>query len=379
MKRICFTKMMFGLAAVSLLPFGAGAQGIHIGTGSRMVITGSPTIVINNGGLINDGTFTAGGSTVMLTGTAGPAISGVGGAGTLAFNTLSINKTSGDVQLNRDITLNGQLIMNGGNFQLNRHTIDLGFNGLIVNESELSHIAGIGAGRVQVKANLESNSPVFFDPGGVGLALISDKDGTFSLVRQNTQEPLPGGGKSILRNYSIIGPAGAHLKYNLKYLNAELNGNAEQSLVIYSTDRFGDALTGAGRKSIDTIQNVISLDTILFGHITAGPGAVTGSSAIRNTTQANAAAFPADGNDAGIAKAYPNPAHNLVTIELVGTKQGLMVINLYDQSGHLMDQKRINAITGKNTFMWDLGKFPAGVYLVAPEGMGTPNVKIIKD
>ena len=188
------------------------------------------------------------------------------------------------------------------------------------------------------------------------------------MTRQNTSEPLPNGaGKSILRNFSISGTAGATLSYTMKYLDAELNGNIEQPLIFYSTDRFGNVLTAVGRSSLDAVNDIIVLnDTALFGHITIGPGVTA------RLAKAGMTAPPS-------MRVYPNPAHDQVTIELASPEGGEQTISLYDLPGHLIQQKRIACVVGQNMITWDISRCNAGVYYLSMDGLREQVIKIIKE
>jgi len=64
-KRLIF---ILCLPVLQLFPYLSFGQGIEIQTGASITNTGAATIEINNGGFINNGTYTKGGETVTFSG-----------------------------------------------------------------------------------------------------------------------------------------------------------------------------------------------------------------------------------------------------------------------------------------------------------------------
>jgi hypothetical protein len=366
-----FKQMVLTRLMMVLLPLGAGAQGIHIGTGAKFMVTGAASLVINNGGLVNDGSFSAGDGTVVFTGTAAAGVTGIGGAAALAFRNVTINKTAGEVQLNRDVSISDKITMTSGNLQLNRHTLDLLTTGSIIGEGNQSYMTGINAGRIVRKATL--SPPTFINPGNIGLALLPDAAGVYIIVRMHTVENLPGGGKSVLRNFSISYPAvvPASLNYFFYFLDGELNGNEPQSLVPYGSDRAGLPLTVLNGASYGSFGNMVyDYSAPAVGHITAGARAIVpGKSAQVSKSSAGTVGL------SGI-RAYPNPAHDVVTLDVNSLTEGPVAIDLYDQSGRLREQKVVQCAAGKNSIVWDISKYGTGIYYASFAGK---SIKIVKE
>lgn len=82
-----------------LAPPKTHAQGIEIASGGSITVTGAATISINNGGIINNGTFTKGSETITLSGTAAGSISG---SNALTVNNLTVSST-GVISLNNNV------------------------------------------------------------------------------------------------------------------------------------------------------------------------------------------------------------------------------------------------------------------------------------
>jgi hypothetical protein len=87
----------------------AYAQGIHITSGGNVKVVGSASIVINNGGLINDGTYTKGTETVTFSGNTAYTISG---SNTDMYN-ISVTNTGGITTQVGLLTLNNLTIASG--------------------------------------------------------------------------------------------------------------------------------------------------------------------------------------------------------------------------------------------------------------------------
>src|SRR5258708_3918752 len=105
MNNIKFIKYNLPKIIAVLFPVGMFGQAVHLTAGSKMVMNGNVTMVLNNAGIVNDGNFTAGNSTIMFTGNA--LVAPISGTNSSSFNNITINKSSGDVQLNNDIAMNG--------------------------------------------------------------------------------------------------------------------------------------------------------------------------------------------------------------------------------------------------------------------------------
>jgi len=75
-----------------IMPDALPAQGIGIPTGGTIAITGAATIEINDGGLVNNGTYTKGTETMTFSGSTAQTVSGTNN---LDMNSLSITNTGG--------------------------------------------------------------------------------------------------------------------------------------------------------------------------------------------------------------------------------------------------------------------------------------------
>ena len=194
-------KMKFNYIFILILfPFFLSAQGgLIIESGAKVVVSDSPQIVINNGKFKNDGDFTAGSSTVHITGTTGVVNSTIGGMAITSFNNLNINKTSNDVRLDFDIMVNGNIEMNGGLLILNYS--DIGLSGDIIGEKETTRITGTEGGAI-IKS-LELDTPNGANPGNLGVEITSPIDLGMTMIRRSHVQMDNEGNHSINRRYDI--------------------------------------------------------------------------------------------------------------------------------------------------------------------------------
>lgn len=90
--------------------FPINAQGIEVQSGGNISITGSSTIQIDNGNLINNGTYTKGSETVTLSGSTAKEISG---SSTTSLHNLSVTNTGGITAKLSQLTANALTIASG--------------------------------------------------------------------------------------------------------------------------------------------------------------------------------------------------------------------------------------------------------------------------
>ncbi|HEV8285162.1 MAG TPA: T9SS type A sorting domain-containing protein [Chitinophagaceae bacterium] len=77
-------------------------------------------------------------------------------------------------------------------------------------------------------------------------------------------------------------------------------------------------------------------------------------------------------------RVYPNPSYNKFRVDLFTKTAKPVQIDLYDQSGHLLQRKEIYCTAGTGSTLWDMSRYAAGVYFIKIENLGLKNIKIIK-
>ncbi|MBN9381942.1 MAG: T9SS type A sorting domain-containing protein [Chitinophagaceae bacterium] len=251
-------------ALLLLLPLCTRSQGITITPGASLALTGNATLTIQDGGLTNNGTFSAGGSTVLFSGTAATGNSFIGGGGPMVFYHLTVNKTSNDVLLNSNIAVNGNLTMQSGNLQLNNYTVDLGSGaGAILGENNNARITGTTGGTVNKTVTL--NAPVSVNPGNIGVEITSTANlGSTLIKRGHVQQTSSGGGLSIHRYFDIIPTNNSALSANLKfyYFDNELAGRNKPELTQWESSDGGTHWSYLGQDQLDNTNDWVLKNTI---------------------------------------------------------------------------------------------------------------------
>ena len=201
--------------------------------GGNVKVTDNVAIILKDCQLQNNGTFNATNGTVELKGTGTKVQSEIGGTGTSTFHNLKINKSANDAQLGQSIIVNNQLEMAGGIFDLQANNLTLGTtNGTLIGESETTHITSTATGSIIKAINL--NAPNAVNGGNLGIEITSAANlGSTEIRRGHNHQTIPTG-TSIFRYFTITptNNTGLDATLNFRYLDAELNGLAENALVL---------------------------------------------------------------------------------------------------------------------------------------------------
>lgn len=222
---------------------------LTIGTGTTFSASLFTHIVSNN--WINNGTFTAGSSTIQLTGTLNSAVTGA-----TTFNILTINKSSSVnfVTLNNNIsvaTLNmttGQLFTGSNSVTI---TTTRSGNGIIMGTIVHTHLFLTGT----AYAFEGPYNTVTFNSITLGAVTSVSVNVTAASV---ATFPLEG---SINREYTIsvtnTGTYSATLR--LHYEDLELNGNTESTMALW---RYTSSWTGMGKSANDATNNWVEQSSL---------------------------------------------------------------------------------------------------------------------
>jgi hypothetical protein len=222
---------------------------------------GSAAILQVNGNFTFNGTATLGG-TIALVGTATQQVGGTSTATT--FPNLTVTKTVGTVELQRDLPLDGTLTFTAGTTNIgvlntNAYRITLG-SAATLNETETSYVVG----KVAVSRTLAAGTAQSF--GGIGLTLMptagSAAPGLTPVVR-TTGTALTGVGTSVsvLRNFDIQ-PAtrtGLNVGMVFSYFEHELNNIPESNLVLFKSETGASNTWGSQRPAtLDVTANTMT-------------------------------------------------------------------------------------------------------------------------
>jgi hypothetical protein len=382
-KKIC--RNLFPKIIIALLPFTAAAQSIHIGSGAQLIENGRIFLTLNNMSFVNDGSFTAGnGSIVQIVGNASSTIANIRGSHNTAFSNLTVIKTAGDLMLNQDITVNAGLGLTLGNLLLNGHIITIGNSGIITRETEQASITGTNGGKVVVTRAIPAN--IATNPGNIGAEVfISGASGSQTTVTiERTFLPevlsnLNGTVTSIKRGFTITTGTNSPLNYSLRffYFNNELNGNSADQLDLWAFDAGSGSFIDLGKDNIDLNNKSVTKSLTQPGHFTIG-NAVNGGIIQPDATIAGRVSGAGEINSMSV-RVYPNPLHDKFRIDLFTPAARQTKFVLYDQSGHLLQQKEISCNAGANSLYWDMSNYAAGVYFIRVENTGLKSIRIVKE
>lgn len=141
-------KIFYSILFSSLLLTALSAQNTFKIAGGNVNVTGDAKIVLNDAHWVNDGTFSAGQGTVIVTGDAASSEATIGGSSENNFYNLHINKTTNGAQLAGPIAVSNDLNMENGNLDLQSHDLSLPMGATISNAGTNSYIETTGTGRL---------------------------------------------------------------------------------------------------------------------------------------------------------------------------------------------------------------------------------------
>ncbi|MGB4848502.1 MAG: hypothetical protein WBP41_11320, partial [Saprospiraceae bacterium] len=276
----------------------------HSGAGTLQLLTNDIIVnseLVNSAGILNannlnitlkgtwsnNGTFTPGTGTVFFTGTSSQNITGTS---ITAFNNITINNTTGVVATN-DFTVNGILNLQSANPTISVSTLAMSTKTLTMGGSATTIGIGDVTGIVKRTSFVAGTAYTFgnqyttvrFQNGGTFPTQLSMKITIGSAATWKTN--------SILRVYELIqsGAVGSFANFNVHYLDAELNGNNENTLVYwYNYFPFAAGTeVELGRANFDVTNNWIGVSSLGLDGFPTGFGqvqATLGGSALSNYT-----------------------------------------------------------------------------------------------
>lgn len=328
------------------------AQQVNISPGLYVTANGSPQLVFHNLGFTNNGYFKAANSTVIFTDSTSTLPVSVGGNSRTSFHRLAINQ---DLQLANNVQVTGNIYFNRGNLQLDHYTLDLGHTGNIIGERNESRIIGKAGGTVTRTALLQS--PNTINPGNIGVSITSAANLGETVITRGHGSPLHTTGAATTDRYFDIAPTfnkdlNASLQFH--YLDAELSGN-ENELTLFATD--GYAWKPSGKDNSNTSNNWLMKTRL---------------SQLQRYTLASSKASKT-------IQVCPNPVRDKFTVTLPATSKQDVILLLFDQSGQVVERKKLVCREGINTIEWNISRYAAGNYHLSFQGMDLNTVKIIKE
>ena len=154
MKPCCLPAKEYFLSLIIFLSPVLYGQQLLIGPQSNMVLNGDVSLVMNNAALKNNGTFTAGTSTVNFSGHHDTLKSYISGSSTTVFNNLSVSKTAYGLALKSPVVIKNVLALNDGNLYTDSNLT------LRSNQQLTARVAAAAAGSAILgKTNVERYIP----------------------------------------------------------------------------------------------------------------------------------------------------------------------------------------------------------------------------
>jgi hypothetical protein len=358
MKKSNYMRFIIACLMTAWLPAVLHAQGLYIGRGANIVISGDAKLVLQDANLINHGTLHAGSSTFIFK-DEGKAASLIAGSGPTNFYNLTIDKPNSVLQLDNNIAVQGVLQLVKGNLELNRNNIDLGQTGSIAGEQATARITGVNGGTITVMTRL--NAPQNVNPGNMGAMISANADLGPTLITRGHVQQVNAQGQTSINRYYHVRPAygtGAQIDLRFQYLEPELGKNKSTDLVMWSgTGTQWTIAESGGTGDSWIIKNNLQAANMF----TLGIGA--------NTASINA--------KAGV-QTYPNPAYEKFTLAVTSQRNMQGYIMLQDEFGRVLEKRSVTYRTGVNTMEWNLGRYASGNYYLVFEKGAWENVKIIK-
>ncbi len=335
---------------VSVTP--AWTQGIKIMPGTTFNQTGGTTYIVlaDNAGFENNAALT---STALVLKGSGNGNTEIKGTDPLTVQQLHVNKTSGQMVLQKDVTVANGVSFGSGLLDLNEHNLFLASTANLQNESEASRITGPLGGTVQITQDL--NAPLAVNPGNMGIVISSGANlGTTTVKRSHKINTNLFGGSSIARSYEIMPANNNGLAAQLRayYFDAETNTLDENTFEFYRSGNGGYDWQGIGAVSRDATLNFVNISNL---------------STMAMYTLSNAGnALHANSSSKGINRfvLLQNPV--VSTLIIAAQSDGSMILNaaVYDMAGRSVIARQVNVTDGNSKLSIDINTLPTGNYVL---------------
>ncbi|MBS1567362.1 MAG: hypothetical protein JST39_23465, partial [Bacteroidetes bacterium] len=247
-------------AFVILSAVPATAQ-LQVSAGAYWNHSGNVYTVLSDVDLVNNGHWAPVSGTVKFTGTHNNSLAG---SSAPVFYDLEMAKSgTNTLFLLQGCTAAHSIFFSSGLIDLYGQVITLSPGALLVNESESSRITGTAGGYITTTATL--NAPAGVNPGNLGATISTAQNMGATSIRRGhqSQQNLFGNGSSIYRYFDISPANNTALNATLRfrYFDAELNGLAESSLVVFSSPD-NTSWQNRGYSARDASANYVDRDAV---------------------------------------------------------------------------------------------------------------------
>ena len=316
--------------------------------GELMVINGTLRAedwITNNG----SSDFSSGAGTVIFY---GPTLQLIDGSHPSNFPNLTVNKPSGNLALDQDIMLSGNVTLTQGGLDLNGRTLHLSATSSLVGENDSKYVFGVSG---QIVISLPINAPSSLNVANLGAVITSSANlGTTTIIRSH--EIQTGNGfEGIERYYEIFPANNSNLNANLefRYLTHEMNGQNENQFVLYRSDNGGVTWEWGGGTVNPAANNVL----------------LTGIGSFARWTVSNKDTNPISGLEeisgpSGLFAVYPNPAQVDGPISLGLIRAGDYRLEVIDAQGKVLSQTEFSSSGPADIMDFQTGVRIPGMYFL---------------
>lgn len=261
--------------ALFLLPLMSSAQQLKVAGGNLKVNNSS--LVLQDMNFVNDGTFSSTDGNVVFTGSSTSAISGTNSP---IFDSLTINKSSGEVQLAQNVTIGSHLELQSGNLDLQTSNASMADPSTIGGASSTSYVQTSSTGTLSRPV---ADAAVTFPVGNSSYnpAILNNNGGSADFYNVRVRDELLDGGSTgtqvdeygVNRTWEIgeTSAGGSNLDVTLAWSNAEEIGTTGSDYVQanYNSSMWNTVATGAagsdfGLNSLASTDNANLGDYAIF-------------------------------------------------------------------------------------------------------------------
>jgi len=251
--------LLCSLVIIGLVNIPVTAQGLLIGSETTFSL-GQATLYLSDNWK-NEGIFNSDYGTIIFNGQNGNQT--IESTGSETFSFLTVNKSSGDLQLLNNITVNGGVNIIKGDIDGNNNFLNLG--------SGLNGGSGSGAFFHETPGNTFKNGIITAsgilnapdETNFMGLIISSGADPGYTEISRGHYAQTGNNNIGIHRFYNVAFANRENLDVTLifNYDDSELNGLVEEELVLFMSADEGETWTALGG-TINTGTNTVTLEGI---------------------------------------------------------------------------------------------------------------------